>query len=52
METIIPREVREGSRGSPLEIKTNLGWAVTLNTDILAIQNPYVSFVWRHMKKK
>ena len=28
-EIIIPREVREGLRGSPFEIKTNLGWTVT-----------------------
>ena len=26
---IIPREVREGPRGSPFGIKTKLGWTVT-----------------------
>ena len=28
-ETIFPREVREGPRGSPFGIKTKLGWTVT-----------------------
>ena len=28
-EIIIPREVREGPRGSPFGIKTKLGWTVT-----------------------
>ena len=28
-EIIIPREVREGPRGSPFRIKTKLGWTVT-----------------------
>ena len=28
-EIIIPREVREGRRGSPFGIKTKLGWTVT-----------------------
>ena len=51
-EIIIPREVREGPKGSPFGIKTKLGWTVTEHShDILAIQNPYVSFTRLHLNK-
>jgi len=52
-EIIIPREVREGLRVSLSGIKTKLGWTVTgtLPRYILAIQNPYVSFMWLHLNK-
>ncbi len=49
---IIPREVREGPKGSQFGIKAKLGWTVTeLSQDILEIHNLHVSFTWLRLKK-
>ena len=45
-EIVFPREVREGPRGSPLRVRTKLGWVVTENLPGYVCNSESVYFVW------
>ena len=45
MVIIISREVREGPRGSPFEVRTKLGWVVTGNLPGYVCNSESVYFV-------